>query len=62
MQVRVRRNDVLVSVTSCVVVDGDQVVQELAWALLQAQQAVVNVLDSIVPDRPVLDHGEVLPH
>jgi hypothetical protein len=37
MQPRVRKNNVLVSVVGCVIVDGDQVVQELAWTFLQAQ-------------------------
>ncbi len=58
----VPRSDVLVSIVGCVVVDGDQAVQELVWALLQAQQAIVYVLDLVARDRPILDHGEVLPH
>ncbi len=62
MQARVPRSDVFVSITSCVIVEGNQVVQELVWALLQAQQAIINILDLVARDRPVLDHGEVLPH
>jgi len=50
------------SIASCVIVDGNQAVQELVWALLQAQQATINILDLVARDRPVLDHGEVLPH
>jgi len=62
MQVRVPRSDVFVSIANCVIVDGNQAVQELVWALLQAQQATINILDLVARDRPVLDHGEVLPH
>jgi len=62
MQAQVPRSDVLVSIVGCVIVDGNQVVQELVWALLQAQQATINVLDLVARDRPVLDHSEVLPH
>jgi len=62
MQARVPRSDVLVNITGCVIVDGNQAVQELVWALLQAQQATINVPDLVARDRPVLDHGEVLPH
>jgi uncharacterized protein YaaR (DUF327 family) len=53
---------VLVSIAGCVIVDGNQAVHELVWALLQAQQATINVLDLVARDRPVLDRGEVLPH
>jgi hypothetical protein len=62
MQARVHRSHVLVSITDCAILDGDQAIQELAWALFQAQQATINVLDPVARDRPILDHGEVLPH
>ncbi len=62
MEAWVPRNDVLVRIAGCVIVDGNQAVQELVWALLQAQQATINVLDLVARDRPVLDHGKVLPH
>jgi len=41
---------VLVSVVGYAVIDGDQAIQELAWVLLQTQQATINVLDLIVHD------------
>ncbi len=62
MQARVLRSDVLASIAGCVIVYGNQAVQELVWALLQAQQATINVLDLVARDRPILDHGKVLPH
>jgi hypothetical protein len=37
MQVQVHRSDVLASVTNCAIVNGDQIVQKLTWALLQTQ-------------------------
>lgn len=52
----------LVSVAGCAVINGDHVVQELAWAFLQAQQAISNILDPVAHERPILDHGEVLLH
>ncbi len=62
MQARVLRSDVLASIAGCVIIYGNQAVQELVWALLQAQQATINVLDLVARDQPVLDHGKVLPH
>jgi len=34
MQARVPRSDVFVNITGCVIVDGNQAVQELVWAFL----------------------------
>ncbi len=50
MEVQVHKSNVLVSVTDYAIVDGDQVVQELTWALLQAQQITINVLGPIAHD------------
>jgi hypothetical protein len=58
MQARVLRSDVLASIAGCVIVYGNQAVQELVWALLQAQQATINVLDLVARDRPILDQAK----
>ncbi len=36
MHAQMRRSNVLVNIASCAIVDGDQAVQELVWALFQA--------------------------
>jgi len=46
MQAQLHKNDVLVSVAGCAIVDGDQAIQELTWALLQAQQTTIKRIGS----------------
>ncbi len=50
MEVQVHKSNVPVSVTDYAIVDGDQAVQELTWALFQAQQITINVLGPIAHD------------
>jgi hypothetical protein len=37
MQAQVRKSHVLMNIVGCAIVDGDHIVQELVWALFQAQ-------------------------